>query len=116
MKYLGMCTMFFISTLNIFGGKDTSKNDEVVFIQCLTFEQQEEVVKMRTEFLECFSELKNKLVSIKIETQNEMRKENPDWNEIKKLNKEYSTIQNVLNKGMSDYKEKVQNIHVEIVN
>lgn len=116
MKYLGMCTMFFISTLNIFGDENTSKDKDVFFIQCLTFEQQEEIVKMRTEFLECFSEMKNKLVSIKMETQNEMRKENPDWNEIKKLNKEYSTIQKVLNQGMSDYKEKVQSIHVDIVN
>lgn len=115
MKYL-VCMLTFISTLNIFGDEDFIKGKEVVFIHCLTFEQQEEIAKMRTEFLECFNEIKNKMESIKMETQNEMRKENPDWNEIKNLNREYSKLQKVLNEGILEYKEKVQNIQIDIVN
>lgn len=71
---------------------------------------------MRTEFLEGFNEVKNQMESIKIETQNEMRKEKPDWNEIKNLNREYSKLQTVLNEGILEYREKVQNIQIEIVN
>lgn len=115
MKYLA-CMLMVVSTLNIFGDEDLTKGREVVFVQCLTFEQQEEVAKMRTEFLEGFNEIRNKMISIKMKTQNEMRKENPDWNEIKKLKEEYSKLQNILNEGMLEYKEKVQNIQIEIVN
>ena len=117
MKYLGMYTLLFISTLNIFGDEGLSREEEnVVFIQCLTFEQQQEVARMRAEFLEGFNEIKSQLVSIRMETQKEMRKESPDWNEIRKLNREYSKLQEVLNKGIADYKDKVQNIHIEIEN
>ena len=115
MKYLG-CILIFISTLNILGDEDFIKEEEVVLVQCMTFEQQEEIEKMRTEFLEGFNEVKNKMESIKMETQNEMRKEKPDWNEIKNLNREYSKLQTVLNDGILEYREKVQNIQVEIVN
>ena len=53
MKYLGMYTLLFISTLNIFGDEGLSREEEnVVFIQCLTFEQQQEVARMRAEFLD----------------------------------------------------------------
>ena len=117
MKYLGMYTLLFISTLNIFGDEGLSREEEnVVFIQCLTFEQQQEVARMRAEFLEGFNEIKSQLVSIRMETQKEMRKESPDWNEIRKLNREYSKLQEVLNKGIADYEDKVQNIHIEIEN
>ena len=37
MKYLGMCTMFFISTLNIFGGKG--------FFGCGHFKKINEILK-----------------------------------------------------------------------
>ena len=40
---------------------------------------------MRAEFLEGFNEIKSQLVSIRMETQKEMRKESPDWNEIRKV-------------------------------
>lgn len=117
MKYLGICTLLFMSTLNIFGDEDFNKEGEnVIFIQCLTFEQQKEVARMRAEFLEGFNEIKTQLVLIRTETQKEMRKESPDWNEIKKLNKEYSKLQKILNDGMSDYRYKVQNIQIEITN
>ena len=117
MKYLGICTLLFMSTLNIFGNEDFGRGEEnVIFIQCLTFEQQEEIAKMRAEFLEAFNEIRNQLISIRMETQKEMRKENPDWNEIKKLNKEYSKLQKVLNEGMSEYKNKAQNIQIQIAN
>ena len=67
MKYLGMYTLLFISTLNIFGDEGLSREEEnVVFIQCLTFEQQKEVARMREEFLEVFKEIKSKLFSIRM--------------------------------------------------
>lgn len=117
MKYLGICTLLFISTLNIFGDEGFEREEEnVIFIQCLTFEQQQEIARMRAEFLEGFSEIKNQLISIRMETQKEMRKEYPDWNQIKKLNKEYSKLQKILNEGMSEYKYRAQNIQIEITN
>lgn len=116
MKYLGMCTLMFIFTLNIFGDEDLALDKEVIFVQCLTVEQQEEVVEMRTKFLEGFNEIKRKLISIRLETQNEMMKDNPDWNEIKKLNNEYYNLQQTLNRGMLEYKKKIQNIQIDIVN
>ena len=115
MKYLGMYALLFISTIKIFGEEKINKEEEnAIFVQCLTFEQQKEMTQMRVEFLEGFNKIKNQLVSIRMETQNEMRKESPDWNEIRKLNKEYSKLQDVLNKGMIDYKNRVQSIQVDI--
>lgn len=115
MKYLGMYALLFISTINIFGEEGSNKEVEnAIFIQCLTFEQQKEMAQIRVEFLEGFNKVKKQLASIRMETQNEMRKESPDWNEIRKLNREYSKLQDVLNKGMADYKSRVQSIQVEI--
>ncbi len=116
MRYLGMCTLLFISTLNIFGDEDFQKDVNIVFIQFGNYEQQEKMAKMRLEFLENFGEIKNKLALIKTQTQNEMRKESPNWNEIKKLNREYSRLQEILNKGMADYRYRVQNIQIDIAN
>lgn len=42
MKYLG-CILIFISTLNILGDEDLINEKEVVLVQCMTFEQQEEI-------------------------------------------------------------------------
>lgn len=114
MRYLYMYIFIFISTLNIFGDEELLKHEGVIFIDSLTIEQQEEVTEMRTEFLEGFNELKSKLITIRLETQNEMRKDNPDWEEIKKLNSEYYNLQKSLNDGMEEYKKKVQNIQLKI--
>lgn len=116
MKYLGMCMLLFsISTLNIFGDEDLCESTSIIFVQNLTSEQREEASKMREEFLEEFNEIRNKLISIRAKTQVEMRKEKPDWNKIKKLNVEYSKLQDILNQGISDYKDRMQTIHIEFV-
>lgn len=117
MKYLGMCMLLFsISTLNIFGDEEFCDGMNVIFIQNLNAEQQENVAKLREEFLEEFSKIREKIVTIRVETQIEMRKEEPNWNEIKKLNAEYSNLQKILNEGIIDYRNKMQTIHVEFVN
>jgi phage regulator Rha-like protein len=117
MKYLGMCILIFsISTLNIFGDEDLCDGVNIIFVQNLTVEQQEEAAKMREEFLQEFNEIRNKIINIRMETQIEMRKEKPDWDEIKKLNREYSKLQNTLNKGILEYKDKMQTINIEVVN
>ncbi len=117
MKYLGMSVLlFFISTLNILGDEDFCDGVNVIFIQNLNVKQQKSISEMREKFLENFNEIREKIVVIRVETQIEMRKENPDWNKIKRLNKEYSKLQNSLNEGMEEYKNRIETIQVEFAN
>lgn len=115
MKYLVKYTIIFsILILNIYGDEDISSNTNIVVIRNLSFEQQEEAIKMREELLEEFTEIRSQLISIRTETQIEMRKENPNWNEIKRLNKEYSQLQKALSEGLLEYKEKMETIQLEL--
>ncbi|WP_300342906.1 MULTISPECIES: hypothetical protein [unclassified Fusobacterium] len=116
MKYLGICILLFtVSKLNILGNERFCDETGIIFIQNLTTQQRDEVTRMRAEFLEEFNVIKKKINAIRMETQMEMRKEKPDWNEIKKLNKEYSKLQNTLDKGVNDYRERMHTINIEFI-
>ncbi|WP_291258903.1 hypothetical protein [Fusobacterium sp.] len=116
MKYLGICILLFtVSKLNILGNERFCDEIETIIIQSLTIQQRDEVTKMRAEFLEEFNTIKKKINIIRMETQIEMRKEKPDWNEIKKLNREHLKLQNDLDKGVSDYRERMHTINIEFI-
>lgn len=114
MKYLVIGILIFvISVPNIFGDEDIGNDTSIVLIRNLNIEQQEEAIQMREELLEDFNKIRNKLTSIRVKTQIEMRKENPDWDEIKRLNAEYSRLQRELSEGLSEYREKMKVIQIE---
>lgn len=117
MKYLVICTLFVnVFALNIFGGENSNvnANERIILLRNLTPGQLEEVEETREKFLEEFRNLENRLTFIRTETQMEMIKENPDWSQIRRLNRESAKLQKTLKKEIDEYKYKMETIHLDV--
>lgn len=112
MKYL-VTFIFTIFSLNIFGDEDYYRRVQIVFVEDLSYEQQQNIIEIREDLLEKTNDIKEKMDTIRYETQNEMIKDNPNWNEIKRLNMEYSRLKRELNEEVLEYKEKIEGMRAK---